>query len=81
MNKQIIYILAAVIMITAISGCGSKSEGTSNKAHQEEGAGHAEGGHDEEGEEEAMGKFIYPTSNFKVLAWKLTLCPFVPCLG
>jgi cobalt-zinc-cadmium efflux system membrane fusion protein len=75
MNKQIIYILAAVIMITAISGCGSKSEGTSNKAHQEEGAGHAEGGHDEEGEEEAMGEVHLSNLKFQSLSMEVDTMP------
>jgi cobalt-zinc-cadmium efflux system membrane fusion protein len=62
-------------MITAISGCGSKSEGTSNKAHQEEGAGHAEGGHDEEGEEEAMGEVHLSNLKFQSLSMEVDTMP------
>ena len=58
MKKQIIYIVALVLMVSVFTGCGSKSAENSGEAsheeHNEGEAAHAgeEGGHEGENSEE-----------------------------
>lgn len=84
MKKQIIYIVALVLMVSVFTGCGSKSAENSGEAsheeHNEGEAGHAgeEGGHEgEEGEhsEEGMAELHLSDMKFESLGIKVDTLP------
>ena len=84
MKKQIIYIVALVLMVSVFTGCGSKSAENSGEAsheeHNEGEAGHAgeEGGHEgEEGEhgEEGIAELHLSDMKFESLGIKVDTLP------
>ena len=69
MKKQIIYILALVLMVSVFTGCGSKSADNSEDASHE----HKEG---EEGhEEEGMSELHLSDLKFESLGIKIDALP------
>ena len=74
MKKQIIYILALVLMVSVFTGCGSKSADNTEEASHE----HKEGeeGHEDEGhEEEGMAELHLSDLKFKSLGIKIDALP------
>lgn len=77
MKKQIIYIVALVLMVSVLTGCGSKSADNAGEAshevHSEGEAGHEdeEGGHSEEG----MAELHLSDMKFESLGVKIDTLP------
>ena len=76
MKKQIIYIVALVLMVSVFTGCGSKSADSSAEASHEE---HSEGEAGHEGEEgnneEGMAELHLSDMKFESLGIKLDTLP------
>ena len=74
MKKQIIYILALVLMVSVFTGCGSKSAGTEEAGHEDHAEG--EGRHEEEGHsEEGMAELHLSNLKFESLGIKVDTLP------